>query len=100
MDKVVFRKENDGSIYAIFPYMLADRHNITVWDDVSGHGACSFSYTIMHSKPASPDEYAKSKRILENTYGYKLEILKRMPSYKSFLRYAKTACGIFFKDLV
>jgi hypothetical protein len=100
MDKVIFRKENNGSICAIFPYILADRHNITIWDDVSGHGACSFSYATMHSKPASPDEYARSKSILENVYGYKLEVIKRMPSYKSFLRYAKTACGIFLKDLV
>ena len=90
MDKVVFRKENNGYICAIFPYILADMHNnITVWDDVSGHGACSFNYATLHSKPASPDEYARSKSILEKHYGYKLEVLKRMPSYKSFLNYSK-----------
>jgi len=88
--KVCFRLENNGQVAAVFPYLLADNNrNITVWDSVSGHGACAYSYATMHSVPARPSEYADAKKTLEQAYGYKLQVLKRMPSYRSFIDNAK-----------
>lgn len=88
--KVCFRLENNGQVSAVFPYLLADsQRNITIWDSVSGHGACAYAYATMHSVPARPSEYESSKKILEQHYGYELQVLKRMPSYSAWWRNAE-----------
>ena len=88
--KVCFRLENNGQISAVFPYLICDHNkNITIWDSVSGHGAASYGYATMNTVPARPSEYAQAKRILEQNYGYKLQVLKRMPSYGAYLRNAE-----------
>lgn len=88
--KVCFRLENNGYVSAVFPYLLFDHNrNITIWDSVSGHGGASYSYATMNTVPARPSEYAHAKKILEQNYGYELEVLKKMPSYSAYLRNAE-----------
>ena len=87
--KVCFRLENNGYVSAVFPYLLFDHNrNITIWDSVSGHGGASYSYATMNTVPARPSEYAYAKKILEEQYGYELQVLKRMPSYSAYIRNA------------
>jgi len=88
--KVCFRLENNGQVAAVFPYLLADHNrNIAIWDSVSGHGAASYGYATVNTRPARPSEYAMAKKALEENYGYDLQVLKRMPSYSAFIKNAE-----------
>tara|TARA_Y100001938_G_C8044122_1_gene407849 strand:- start:104 stop:406 length:303 start_codon:yes stop_codon:yes gene_type:complete len=100
MEKVVFRIENNGQICAVFPYLLADKHNVTVWDSIGGHSACSYGYATVNTRPARESEYKHAKKVLENHYGYELQVLQRMPSYASFVKHAKTENGVFMEDVL
>ena len=74
---VIFRKEQDGSITAVFPTMPWDTwgHQMTIYCHVGQHGAASFDWYNGTSKP-QPHEYVDLMRELEG-FGYKFKVYQR-----------------------
>lgn len=56
---VIFRKESDGSILAVFPTQAESYagYHMLCYAHIGQHGTCSIDY-YHETKPASPDEYA------------------------------------------
>lgn len=81
-DKVIFRKEKDGNIIAIFPYIIWTGSLVTCFD--GSHGACDYWHIIKKTKPCQESEYKHLNRILHNFYGYDTKVIKRY-SHKAFL---------------
>lgn len=84
----IFRRDrrHPKGVFVIFPYDPADRHgyDCTVFDPCSGHGGGDPATCVAMSTPADPDtepDAARVRRQLENAYGYKLKILRRVPAY-------------------
>ena len=77
--KVIFRKEESGVI-AIFPYIVANRAQKTVfcYSPNEGHSSCDYLETIRFSKPASQTEANELLKELVLSYGYEnLQIMKK-----------------------
>lgn len=66
---VIFRKESDGSILAVFPTEPESYYgyNMTCYAHVGQHGSCSLEY-YHETKPAAPDEYAPLLAELRGIY--------------------------------
>lgn len=91
--KVIFRKWNKSidpkeGIIAIFPEEIAwtnSKCDCNSWESVSEYGEtdvwspCVPEVVIKSSKLATESEYQKDKKFLENDYGFKLKVLKRVP---------------------
>ena len=75
--EVVFLKESDGSIFAVFNenYNSEIYKDIVKWSysSIGQHGACHIDY-ISECEVASPVEYESLKKELESL-GYNLEII-------------------------
>lgn len=56
---VIFRKESDGSILAVFPTQAESYagYHMLCYAHIGQHGTCSLEY-YRETKPAKPDEYA------------------------------------------
>ena len=80
---VIFRKEKDGEIIALFPYSLWNFAGvITCYAHVGQHGAADYNHCIRKSKPAKPEEYKDLFAELESL-GYNLRVIKRQSRRKS-----------------
>lgn len=57
---VIFRKESDDSILAIFPTQCEGYagYHMLCYAHVGQHGSCSLEYYQNNTTPAAPDEYA------------------------------------------
>lgn len=57
---VVFRKESDDSILAIFPTQCEGYagYHMLCYAHIGQHGSCSLEYYQNNTKPAAPNEYA------------------------------------------
>lgn len=91
--KVIFRKWNKSvdknqGIIAIFPEDIAWTRSMCdceAWERVNEFGdtdnwsPCVPKVVIKGSKPATESEYQEDKNYLENHYGFKLKVLKRVP---------------------
>jgi hypothetical protein len=79
--KVIFRKwvKYSNSIIAIFPEVVScdNPYYCESWQYVGGHGSCDPHWVISDTVPASPDEYAWDKEVLEKQYGYQLKVITR-----------------------
>lgn len=76
---VLFRKESDSSITAVFPELPAsglDPHQMTCYAHIGQHSGCTYSW-YRTTTPASPEEYADLKAELESI-GYNLVVKQRM----------------------
>ncbi len=77
MDKVIFRKWEDGVI-ALFP-ALSDDHEgrfCESFQHVGQHGGADYHGIVARSRPATPAEYRELARELRKR-GYKLDIRRR-----------------------
>lgn len=82
---VIFRKEKDGSILAVFPYLIQDFSGLycTCYAHVGQHSAMMWNY-LQNTAPASPQEYSDLFAELESI-GYNLRVIKR----RNFKKYQK-----------
>lgn len=75
---VIFRKEKDGTIIAIFPHNVWDLNgNVGCYAHLGQHGGASYNWCIEKTKLAKPEEYMDLFRELTQYYGYNLRILKK-----------------------
>lgn len=79
---VIFRKEKEGTILAVFPYIMGTRKgDYQCYAHIGQHSYCDyFDYVLKCTEPAKPTEYANLKRELENLSPepYRLNVVKRM----------------------
>ena len=77
---VIFRKEQDGKILAVFPYELFNgKGNPTCYSHIGQHSSCDYhGYVLTKTTPATETEAQPLKRELENYCGYRLNIVRRM----------------------
>jgi len=86
MEKVIFRKEKNGSIIAVFPYIISDPDgNVLCYAPYEGHGSISWDYYISNTKPCKETEYKELEEQLEDHYGYSLEIVQRR-DYDAYMK--------------
>lgn len=79
---VIFRKEKDGSILALFPHLLWNyAGDVTCYAHLGQHSAADYSGCIRQSKPAKPEEYKDLLNELQGL-GYDLRIIKRQSGRK------------------
>lgn len=79
---VLFRVDNDGVCFAIFPFEPVNRSGtlVSVYARVGGHSSGDLRGMIDTSRPATPEEYRAIERELTGyPYRYKLAIRKRTP---------------------
>ena len=75
--EVIFRKEKDNSITAVFPKLsYRQGYKVTYYTHIGQHGECDYSYFTKQTKPATPEEYKDLKEELESI-GYNLKVIKR-----------------------
>lgn len=93
--KVVFRKwrTKPHTVIAIFPEELGDNSPYTCssYEHIGQHGSCDPFYLTQATRLAKPAEYAALKEELENHYGYKLRVMKRIQYASTDVRRAKLA---------
>jgi hypothetical protein len=75
---VVFRRDRDGSVFALFPELPADESGrcCTAYQHVGQHCAADYHGCIANSDPASRAEYADLFNELERR-GYHLSVRRR-----------------------
>jgi hypothetical protein len=74
---VIFRKEKENSILAIFPYILWNLSgDVACYAHIGQHGSADYNYCIQKSKLAKPEEYKDLFTELESL-GYNLNIIKK-----------------------
>jgi len=79
---VMFRKEKDNTILAVFPYDIADQEgNIMGYAHLGQHTAVCWDFVLFDTKPAN--EFDDLKKELESI-GYNLNIVKRR-NYRRFI---------------
>ena len=82
---VIFRKEKDGTIIAIFPHNVFDlAGNVGCYAHLGQHGGASYNWCIEKTILAKPLEYKNLCNELEQYYGYNLRILKKR-NYTKYL---------------
>ena len=75
---VVFRRDRDGSVFALFPELPADESGrcCTAYQHVGQHCAADYHGCIANSDPASRAEYVELHEELERR-GYDLTVRRR-----------------------
>ena len=82
--EVIFRREADGQILAVFPYEISDpKGSVTVFTHREQHHQASYDYCVNNCKPAKVNQYSDLFEELESI-GYNLKVIKRR-SYKKYL---------------
>ena len=79
---VIFRKEKDGEILALFPHSLWNfAGDVVCYVHMGQHGAAYYDECIRQSKPAKPEEY-KNLFIELESLGYNLRVIKKQSGRK------------------
>ena len=75
---VVFRRDREGVIFAMFPELPADNYGVycTCYQTVGQHCAADYLGCVANSRPARSDEYADLLTELKRR-GYHLRVCKR-----------------------
>lgn len=74
---VIFRKEKEGTILAVFPYNISDLNgDMTCYGHIGQHSAMCPEY-LKATKPCKPEEYEPLKKELESI-GYDLKVQTRV----------------------
>ena len=81
--KVIFKmaRYSDGSgkeVLAFFPGASANPGNVMCYAHVGQHGEASYDFFLKNCRPCSEKEYRPLKKELENLFGYRFKIMKRM----------------------
>lgn len=72
--KVIFRIDDDGDVYALFPDVPADdQGHCTTYAHVGQHSAADYNHCIAKSRPATVEEYTPLAEELKQI-GYQLQI--------------------------
>lgn len=85
---VIFRKMDDGDIIALFPEVIADMSlsHCQSYMHIGQHGAADVGL-FYDTEKATPKEYAKLKKELEEVVGYDLKVRHKMlPCYNEARR--------------
>jgi len=76
--EVIFRKDRQGEVIAIFPYIIWDYSgNLMSYLHVGQHGACGVNFTWVFPYLATSDEYGELLKELTGI-GYEVKVIKRM----------------------
>lgn len=79
---VIFRKDRDGIVFAIFPELEETGRTVTTYDHVGGHSSGPYGPLIDTTRPARPEEYEELRRELESApYNYRLQVRKRRAAW-------------------
>lgn len=78
MTRVVFRKEKDGNILAVFNVIADCNYNLLSYAHLGQHGGCSYEYYIKETKPAKESEYQELLKELKQIGYNDLKICKRL----------------------
>ena len=81
--KVIFKmaRYSDGSgeeVLAFFPGASANPGNVMSYAHVGQHGEASYDFFLKNCRPCTEREYLSLKRELEENFGYRLKIVKRI----------------------
>ena len=78
---VIFRKDKEGIVFALFPELPADNHGIycTCYQHIGQHCAADYHGCIANSRTAKPNEYADLLIELERR-GYHVDVRLRATS--------------------
>jgi len=83
---VIFRKEQDGTILAVFPYVIYNGYTLTCYSHIGQHSAILYEeYAIDRCAPATKEEYQDLFNELENSVGYNLKVITRR-HYDTYLK--------------
>lgn len=93
---VVFRKWRKAysvsplcDIIALFPELEGSTPLLCQsFEHVGQHGSADYQQCISNSRPATPEEYAATKKELEQVFGYNLEVKKRF-AFRPFWKVEK-----------
>ena len=77
MTRVIFRKESDGTILAVFNEYADFNYNLTCYAHIGQHSACSLEY-YRSTKPATAGEYQNLLNELKQIGYNDLKIAKRL----------------------
>ena len=83
MTRVVFRKEKNGDILAVFDEIFDINYNLASYAHIGQHGGCSLEY-YRSTKPATAGEYAELLNELKYIGYDDLKICKRLPISKIY----------------
>ena len=95
--EVIFRKEKNGDILAVFPY---EPYNDIVgmvgcYAHTGQHSGCQYDYIKEETKPAKPDEYNDLLAELTDI-GYNFDIKKRW-SWSKYLRAYRQMMAVHYQ---
>ena len=81
--KVIFKmaRYSDGSgeeVLAFFPGASANPGNVMCYAHVGQHVEASYDFFLKNCRPCSEKDYRPLKKELENLFGYRFKIMKRM----------------------
>jgi len=93
--EVIFRvdttKEFYGTVFAIFPYMIADyKGNVTTYQHVGQHSSGGYKICLQTSRKANSVELKDLKSELTNSVGYNLKVITRRNSAKYLRAYRES----------
>lgn len=80
--KVIFKKAYDSVakewwVIAFFPGITATKGMVVSYAHVGQHGEATYKFYLA-CKPAKPKEYAKLKKELEQCFGYRFKLVRRI----------------------
>lgn len=80
--RVIFKKAYDHTtrawfVVAFFPGLEANVGRVQDYMHLGQHGESDYEW-YLSCKPASPEEYAPLKKELEQAFGYRFKVVKRM----------------------
>lgn len=82
--KMIFRKYNDGTIIALFPYEPVDlAGHINSYMHIGQHGGADYEHTIKNTSVPTTKETLNLKYELESI-GYNIQVVKRR-NYDAYL---------------
>lgn len=84
-DIVIFRKYKDGTIIALFPYLITNSYYVTSYCQNEGHSSADYNHIIRTTKLATFDEYKALYKTLTDVVGYDL-IVKKKYNYTTYLK--------------
>ena len=79
MDKVLFRMDKEGDVFALFPEIPGASGLCTSYQHVGQHGSADYNWCIDQSRPATESEYLDLYNDLKEI-GYDLKVYSRRPS--------------------
>jgi hypothetical protein len=75
-DVVIFRVDDEGTAYPLFPYLEGSSGCCTAYQHIGQHCSADYQLCIQTSRPAKQSEYKELATELRRI-GYKLTIRKR-----------------------